>query len=69
MPIDLDVIFTWGRVQGISEKSGIKLPVMDSLIAATAIAHNLTVVTRKVNDIERCHAPVFNPWDEAYRDL
>lgn len=69
LPIDLDVIFTWGRVQGISEKDGTKLPVMDCLIAATAIAHNLIVVTRNVNDIERCQASVFNPWDDVYHDL
>lgn len=69
LPIDLDVIFTWGRIQGISEKNGTKLPVMDSLIAATAIAHNLIVVTRNVQDLERCQASVYNPWDDAYHDL
>ena len=68
LPIDLEVIITWGKVQGISEKNGTKLPVMDSLIAATAIAHHLTVVTRNVNDIERCQASVFNPWDNVYFD-
>ncbi|MCY9667205.1 type II toxin-antitoxin system VapC family toxin [Paenibacillus alginolyticus] len=52
LPIDLNVIITWGRVQGISEKNGTKLPVMDGLIAATAIACNLIVVTRNVQDIE-----------------
>ena len=69
LPIDLDVIFIWGKVQGTSEKNGIKLPVMDSLIAAMAITHNLTVVTRNVYDMELCQASVFNPWDKAYHDL
>lgn len=64
LSIDLDVAFTWGRIQGVSEKSGLKLPVMDSLIAATAIAHNLIVVTRNVHDVERCQASVHNPWHE-----
>jgi hypothetical protein len=63
LPIDLDVAFTWGRMQGISEKGGLKLPVMDSLIAATAITHSLIVVTRNVHDIERCQAAVHNPWE------
>lgn len=62
LPIDEEVATTWGRIQGMNEKSGIKLPVMDSLIAATAIAHNLIVVTRNVQDIERCQAMVHNPW-------
>ncbi|QNK58558.1 type II toxin-antitoxin system VapC family toxin [Paenibacillus sp. PAMC21692] len=66
LPIELDVVLTWGRIQGISEKNGVKLPAMDSLIAATAITHNLIVVTRNVEDIERCQGSVFNPWDDAY---
>jgi predicted nucleic acid-binding protein len=66
LPIDLNVVKAWGRVQGISEKNGTKLPVMDGLIAATAIEHNLIVVTRNVQDIERCQASVYNPWDNAY---
>lgn len=64
LPIDLDVVFTWGRIQGISEKGGLKLPVLDSLIAATAIANNLFIATRNVHDLERCQASVLNPWPE-----
>ena len=63
LSVDLDVAVTWGRLQGSSEKRGIKLPVMDSLIAATAIAHNLIVVTRNVFDLELCQAAVHNPWN------
>lgn len=64
LPINLDVISTWGRIQGDTEKNGVKLPVMDSLIAATAITHNLIVLTRNVQDLERCRASVHNPWFE-----
>ncbi|MDA8337531.1 MAG: type II toxin-antitoxin system VapC family toxin [Peptococcaceae bacterium] len=64
LPIDFDAAFTWGKIQGVSEKGGIKLPVLDSLIAATAISNNLTVATRNVHDMERCQASVFNPWQE-----
>jgi predicted nucleic acid-binding protein len=64
LPIDLNVALTWERIQGVSEKGGLKLPVMVSLIAATAIAHNLTVVTRDVHDMERCQVYVQNPWHE-----
>lgn len=60
--IDQEIAETWGRIQGTNESRGIKLPVMDSLIAATAITYNLIVVTRNVYDIERCQAAVFNPW-------
>lgn len=62
IPIDLDVVSTWGRIQGAAEKRCVKLSVMDSLIAATAMTHNLNVVTRNVHDLERCQVSVHNPW-------
>ncbi|MFD1678048.1 type II toxin-antitoxin system VapC family toxin [Alicyclobacillus fodiniaquatilis] len=61
LSIDLDVSFTWGKLQSTSEKEGVKLPVMDSLIAATAMAHHLIVVTRNVRYLERCQVTVYNP--------
>lgn len=60
--VDLDTALAWGQLQGEAEQKGEKLPVMDSLIAATATAHGLTVVTRNVKDLERCSAKVFDPW-------
>jgi predicted nucleic acid-binding protein len=63
LDLDLETALIWGKLQGEAELKGGKLPVMDSLIAATAIAHGLLVVTRNVKDIERCRARVFNPWD------
>jgi toxin FitB len=63
LEIDLETALFWGRLQGEAEQSGEKLPVMDSLIAATAAAHGLIVVTRNVKDLERCGARVCNPWE------
>jgi toxin FitB len=62
LEIDLETALCWGRLQGEAEQAGEKLPVMDSLIAATATAHGLVVVTRNVKDIERCGVRVCNPW-------
>jgi hypothetical protein len=64
LSIDVEVAAAWGRLLGAAERQGKKLPVMDSLIAATAITHNLTVVTRNARDMERCQAKVFNPWKD-----
>ena len=61
--VDMEVMLIWGRLQGESERKGETLPVMDSLIAATAKAHGLVVVTRNVRDIERCQVRVCNPWE------
>jgi predicted nucleic acid-binding protein len=62
LDLDLETALIWGKLQEEAELKGEKLPVMDSLIAAMAIAHGLVVVTRNVKDIERCGARVFNPW-------
>ena len=62
LDIDLETALCWGRLQGEAEQAGEKLPVMDALIAATAAAHGLVVVTRNVKDMERCKARVVNPW-------
>lgn len=64
LPIDIRTAARWGAITGESEKRGKPLPVIDSLIAATAIVHGLTVVTRNVEDFERCGAACINPWDE-----
>jgi toxin FitB len=61
--IDTEVAWAWGMMLGDAERRGEKLPVIDSLIAATANVHSLIVVTRNVQDMERCQAKVFNPWE------
>ena len=64
LPLDLAVSCAWGDLQGMAERGGTRLPVMDSLIAATALVHGLTVATRNTVDLVRCQAMVFNPWED-----
>lgn len=49
---------------GQAESEGRKLPVIDSLLAATAEKHNLIVVTRNTSDFENCSntIAVHNPY-------
>ena len=63
LPVDQETALYWGRLQGGAEHKGEKLPVMDSLIAATAAVHGMLVVTRNTKDLERCGAQVCNPWE------
>jgi predicted nucleic acid-binding protein len=58
-----DVMYRWGSLCGESEKRGTVLPVLDSLIAATALEHGMRVATRNVHDLERCGVSVANPWE------
>lgn len=64
LPIDARTATRWGTIAGESEKRGRPLPVIDCLIAATALVHGLTVATRNVGDFERYGATCVNPWDE-----
>lgn len=62
IPITFEVAQKWGEISGVSEKAGKKLPVIDSLIAATGITFSLIVVTRNIKDLERTGAKILNPW-------
>jgi len=62
LAIDSGVAARWGALVGASEARGQPLPVIDSLIAATGVQHDLTVVTRNTDDLERCGARCFDPW-------
>jgi predicted nucleic acid-binding protein len=62
LSIDRSVAQTWGELQGEAERHGRPLPAVDCLIAATARVHGLVVVTRNVEDMQRCSVAVANPW-------
>lgn len=64
LPLDEKVLTIWGRVLGEKEIKGIKIPVVDELIAAICIAHNLVLVTRNSKDFENLEVKVMNPWQE-----
>jgi toxin FitB len=60
--IDMRISILWGKIQCIAEKKGKPMPVIDTLIAATALSHDLTVVTRNVSDMEQSGVRLLNPW-------
>jgi predicted nucleic acid-binding protein len=62
LPVDRKVAGRWASlvVQGL--RAGRPLPTVDSLIAATALAYDLTIVTRNVRDFEGAAAVTLNPW-------
>ena len=64
LAVDLRAATRWGMLTGESEKRGQPLPVIDSLIAATASVHGLAVVTRNVEDFKRCSVECVNPWGQ-----
>lgn len=62
LPIDSMVMECWAQLQANAVQTGRQLPVMDSLLAATALAHNLTIVTRNTSDFESVDVHLLNPW-------
>ncbi|MBC7356927.1 MAG: type II toxin-antitoxin system VapC family toxin [Desulfacinum sp.] len=62
LPIDIQVARVWGTVQAKAEANGRPMPAIDGLIAASAIAHDLTVVTRNTRDMEISGVSLLNPW-------
>ena len=62
LPFDLSVAERWGRIEGRARSGSGKLPVVDSFTAATAIHHDLTLVTNNESDFARTGAAVLNPW-------
>jgi predicted nucleic acid-binding protein len=68
LDVDAGVAARWGALTGEAENRGEPLPVIDSLVAATALHHDLTVVTRNVADMRRCGAKVLNPWAGKVKD-
>ena len=63
--IDQNVADRWGLLTAVARNSGIALPVIDGLLAATALEHNLTLVTRDTAQIPSMGVSVFNPWQNS----
>jgi predicted nucleic acid-binding protein len=59
LPVTAAIAQRWGRLNAPDP-----LPVIDSLLAATALEHDLTLVTRNVRDVDRTSVRWFNPFDE-----
>jgi len=60
--IDQEVADRWGLLTAAARNSGKVLPVIDGLLVATALEHNLTLVTRDTGQIPSMGVAVFNPW-------
>ena len=61
--IDEPIAERWGVLAGQCKLRGRPLKVADGLIAATALVHELAVVTRNVNDFDSLGLQIVNPWN------
>ncbi len=63
LPVTHAVAYRWGILGAQRQIAGTPIGVMDGLIAATALEHNLAVVTRNVRDFQGLGLEIINPWD------
>lgn len=64
LDIDSRIAKAWGEIQGRSEANGRPMRGIDSLVAATGVAHELTVVTRNTAEMEQSGVLLLNPWGD-----
>ena len=64
-----DVIFKWRLLVEDGRRAGHTFSQPDLIIAATALHHGLTIVSRDVGGFQKAHAPVFNPWVDSVSDI
>jgi predicted nucleic acid-binding protein len=59
------VVRRWGAIAGsVRRQTGHAPPVVDTLMAATAMEAKLFLVTRNIRDVRLSGAAIFNPWDD-----
>lgn len=62
LPFDHSTADSWAEMCADAEKQGKSLSAFDSLIAGTALKHNLAIVTRNTRDFEVATVKLINPW-------
>jgi predicted nucleic acid-binding protein len=67
LPVDEAVARHWGAISAAGRRAGRVRPPIDSLLAATAICHQLKLATRNVADFEGTGVVVVNPWEATPR--
>jgi hypothetical protein len=63
LPLSEEVMLKWRLLVEEGRKAGHTYSQPDLMIAATALHHGLTVVTRDRSEYDIAHVPVLNPWD------
>jgi predicted nucleic acid-binding protein len=65
LSVDDAIVRRWGEISGSTKRqTGHPPPVIDTLLAATALENELFLATRNTKDVKHSGAAVFNPWED-----
>lgn len=62
LPLSEKTFLVWGKMSGEFERKGTVRPAFDSLLEATALEHEMILVTRNVKNFQDSQVTILNPW-------
>jgi predicted nucleic acid-binding protein len=63
LSIDAPIADRWGLMAAEAKRKGRALSAIDGLLAATALQHSLTILSRNISDFANTQVPTLNPWE------
>ena len=64
LPVTESIAVRWGHLAAAARRVGVTVAVVDGILAATALEHDLTLVTRNIRDFADLDVALLNPWDQ-----
>jgi len=64
LPITEQTFLVWGKMMAEFEQKGIVRPALDSFLEATALEHDLILVTRNIRNFRDSSVTILNPWED-----
>lgn len=64
LPLTEETFLVWGKTMAANERNGLVRPILDSLLEATALEHDLILVTRNVRNFQGSSVTILNPWED-----
>lgn len=64
LPVTESTFLVWGKMIAELEKKGMIRPALDSLLEASALEHDLILVTRNVRNFQGSSVTILNPWED-----
>jgi len=63
LSVDEETMMLWGKLAGEAERKGKPLPLLDIILASSAIVNHMTFVIRNISDVQGLGVEILNPWE------